>query len=460
MVVLNTSTSVVDFLKSKGQDSSFTARRKLFSEGGFDKRLGEFEGSASQNLALLKSLQNTTTEEAQPRTLRLGTDISKSTIVKPPNFLGSGTGTSQPTTATPDIPSSTTATNAFETSSAAPTPDKPATFTEQIKERVPETSGQFNLTQVPDIAPPSSADVLARARGETDVQLAEEQKAFEEGRLPAQIENGIKNVRSDLASRGLIFSGATGLAEQEVRDQALVDKFNIDLKFAKILGGAIDRAARELGQDIEDIVKAAKDQRGEEVKFLRDMGLAVDPSTGELFPTFAARKEAFSQDLREAQFAFSQAKSAIQIQQAQDRLEISIANLGIALERESRLGDESTGGFTNTQVASGAVAAGVSRDEFSSLPPEVQDFFATASASLISSTNGTISDVASGRMDAEDAKELVDNSTNTDAVKEYLKGRIDSMTPPEGDDSFSWNILQDFLSGASTLEPQFGKETK
>lgn len=57
--------SVVDYLNSNKQDSSFGARTKLYSEAGLDKRLGSFTGSSSQNLALLDFLKTKGAAPAQ-----------------------------------------------------------------------------------------------------------------------------------------------------------------------------------------------------------------------------------------------------------------------------------------------------------------------------------------------------------------------------------------------------------
>lgn len=55
---LPSATSVVDYLKSQGKDSSYSARSKLYREAGLDKTLGEYVGSASQNTNLLKMVQS------------------------------------------------------------------------------------------------------------------------------------------------------------------------------------------------------------------------------------------------------------------------------------------------------------------------------------------------------------------------------------------------------------------
>ncbi len=64
---LPSASSVVDYLNTKNQDSSFGARRKLYNDLGFSKVNGDFVGSSSQNLNLLKRLQaQDTTTNATP----------------------------------------------------------------------------------------------------------------------------------------------------------------------------------------------------------------------------------------------------------------------------------------------------------------------------------------------------------------------------------------------------------
>lgn len=51
---LNTDTSIVDYLKSQGKDSSYTARKKLAQELG----ITNYSGTAKQNTQMLKTLKN------------------------------------------------------------------------------------------------------------------------------------------------------------------------------------------------------------------------------------------------------------------------------------------------------------------------------------------------------------------------------------------------------------------
>lgn len=54
MAKLNTKTSIVDYLKSQGKDSSYSARKELAKSMG----ISNYSGTASQNTQMLKALQN------------------------------------------------------------------------------------------------------------------------------------------------------------------------------------------------------------------------------------------------------------------------------------------------------------------------------------------------------------------------------------------------------------------
>lgn len=71
MATLNTKTSVVDYLKSTGKDSSYSARSALAKEYG----ITDYKGTGDQNTALLKALSSSGT----PAT---SSENNKSTIVK------------------------------------------------------------------------------------------------------------------------------------------------------------------------------------------------------------------------------------------------------------------------------------------------------------------------------------------------------------------------------------------
>lgn len=82
MATLNTSTSIVDYLKSKGQDSSFGARANLASQYG----IKNYTGSAQQNTQLLNLLRQGSTSAKKTATTsakRTPTTSAKRTATTP-----------------------------------------------------------------------------------------------------------------------------------------------------------------------------------------------------------------------------------------------------------------------------------------------------------------------------------------------------------------------------------------
>ena len=95
MASLPSTSSIVDYLNSTGQDSSFSSRRSLFNSKGLNKTLGDFQGSASQNTSLLNSLRSPskTTQrapsffegKAPPNAFEASNFLSSSPTLKPFN---------------------------------------------------------------------------------------------------------------------------------------------------------------------------------------------------------------------------------------------------------------------------------------------------------------------------------------------------------------------------------------
>lgn len=81
MAKLNTQTSVVDYLKSKGKDSSYSARKELATSMG----ISNYSGTASQNTQLLKKLQSgtsTTKNNTNQNKTTTNTTKAKTTTTK------------------------------------------------------------------------------------------------------------------------------------------------------------------------------------------------------------------------------------------------------------------------------------------------------------------------------------------------------------------------------------------
>ena len=106
--------------------------------------------------------------------------------------------------------------------------------------------------------------------------------------------------------------------------------------------GAISINAEYVQERLKDIVKDAKDERKAQMDYLKSLGLAVNPATGELSPTLEAQK--FAQELTndefdnavklarfqldQTKFVYQQSQDAISNQHAAARIAISEANQG------------------------------------------------------------------------------------------------------------------------------------
>lgn len=83
-VKLNTNTSIVDYLKSQGKDSSYSARKKLASDLG----ISDYKGTAKQNTQMLKTLKNgssgsNTSKNATNKPTSNSTGVSSNNKVTP-----------------------------------------------------------------------------------------------------------------------------------------------------------------------------------------------------------------------------------------------------------------------------------------------------------------------------------------------------------------------------------------
>lgn len=103
MAKLNTKTSVVDYLKSQGKDSSLTARKKLATSLG----ISNYSGTYTQNTQLLKALQSgdktkkdTTTKTTTTTTQKAKTTTSNKNTTTTKNLNGVDDATTKKATST------------------------------------------------------------------------------------------------------------------------------------------------------------------------------------------------------------------------------------------------------------------------------------------------------------------------------------------------------------------------
>ena len=171
-----------------------------------------------------------------------------------------------------------------------------------------------------------------------------EAQGAEKAQLGIEAQAQTEKFLTDIASRGLIFSGAKTKGINTIEADKLAKMLNVDRKFALLIATGLETAAQNIAKEAVKEIQTGKKDATEALKAL---GFAVNPQTGQIEQTVESKREArltatdiFSQDLQEAQFEFSQAKSQIQLAQAQEHLLIAQARLGVEQARERRLETE------------------------------------------------------------------------------------------------------------------------
>jgi len=112
MASLPSTNSIVDYLNSTGQDSSFSSRRNLFNTKGLNKTMGNFQGSASQNLSLLNNLRGAGSSgakrspsffegKAPPNAFEASNFLASSPTLKPFNDALASRGSNNTANSTP-----------------------------------------------------------------------------------------------------------------------------------------------------------------------------------------------------------------------------------------------------------------------------------------------------------------------------------------------------------------------
>jgi len=167
--------------------------------------------------------------------------------------------------------------------------------------------------------------------------------------LEKKFQSDKTDLENVLARKGLAFSGIRATQVRALAADLAASELQTDRELAsKVLD--LDLDVREAIFDlVGDAVKSAQAGQKEAIAQLNKAGFAVVGNT--LVPTVAAQSaeslaqnRAFTQsvnlarlDLSQAQFEFDQAKNDVTIAQAQRRIEISEAQLNLAIAREGRL---------------------------------------------------------------------------------------------------------------------------
>lgn len=325
---LNTTTSIVDFLKSQGKPSDFGSREGLYKSSGLETRLGKYTGSPSQNQAFLKSLST----PAAPVT----------PTQEPP------VPTSQPNPAppAPEAPATIGNSGLSAAQAAASIPQAPSA--DEVLQSVLNSAGFQNFKQQSNVANEIDIGDAAAKKAELESKAASDTKAFVD----------------KMGQRGLFFSGETSTGIQALAESLAASKLGVDRKLAGELLTSDLKTQERIISDVEKVVKDAQNGRKEAIAALEKVGLTIIGD--EIVPTLAAQREERQVQAEERMSATAEANRAA----AERRLALSEeaatraeAYLRLAEDRAAGGGSVTSGALTisNDQVGRGAQALNTAR---------------------------------------------------------------------------------------------------
>ena len=450
-IKLNTSTSVVDYLKSVNKPADFTSRGQMFKEGGLEERLGKFVGSANQNVALLKHAQSQNKPIAP-------TPIAPETIT-PAQDLKPLTGpTTTPSGAVVDAVTGQLITPPPGQPEA---PIKPITATEALS----------NLGFQPSTLTAEQAVIQATGAPLFDVfkekkqlagTLATAQAEAKKQQLETESATKTKELIDTLGRRGLFFSGQTETGIKSLVDSLAMSKLGVDRELAgKLLESDLDVRERIL-KDVEKIVSDAQSDDEKKSKraldILENQGLTIGPDGKTLVPTLAAERAEEANQINQAKFEFQQQQREITNQINQAKLELQMAKdiqsannaterlnmaqerLNLAQERFQLQVDKvkSKDTFTETQSNKGAANANMPIEEFKRLDADTKNYFIN-NKTLINKAKKDIDEEISKKVNAQSLKDGISKQQIPQKVKDLLNSYIDIKAPKKDGERNLWH---------------------
>ena len=321
------STSVVTFLKERGfQPSSqdqfpyYDLRSQIFSKSGLTPTDKEYRGTSGVYVTLRNFLIQQEKKSgvsitpnnlwqvlgygAQPTTGQgLKASVSdvneQGSITNTMNYLDNQL-----------VPPGTKATDIVDTKDSTktkPETEYPTLSTDTLKYLFGETLSSEELLK----------QATESVTGSATYPLTQEAQTAEKSQLQIEKQRDTEKFIRDIASRGLIFSGAKSTGLQTIDADFLAKQFDIDRKYALLLAQGIQSAA-------QDIAKEAAKGNTDALTSLRSLGYDVNPLTGKIEPTLAAKKAEESETRAEAaqtRFETSQAATQERFEASQESME-------------------------------------------------------------------------------------------------------------------------------------------
>src|SRR3990167_3499823 len=300
MAIQNQSQSIVDYLKKRGFQSAqgdkfplFQQRGQIFDALGLSSSLGEFRGSANQNLALLNKLGQAETAG--------GVGINPSNIF---SVIRTQQPAQEVLASVQATPEATPDTTLNETPEATP-----------IIESTEDTGivGQdaSQITEQFELSPENIAQqALEQVTGSATFPLKQEALQAEKEALGLQAQQQKEELLSDLASRGLFFSGKKTKGLESIDAEKVANLLGVDRKFALLITQGLETAA-------QSIAKEAQAGRKEAIDSLEALGVAINPVTNRIEPTLAAKKARAEEERAERSAERANITTTLSIQAAE-----------------------------------------------------------------------------------------------------------------------------------------------
>ncbi len=326
MALLNVNTSIVDYLKSQKQDSSYSARTKLYSSSDLNSRLGDYVGSSQQNTALLNYLK----KQSQPEVTQ-APDTGAAGAQNYLNEQGSATPNANVinylTTKYGRTPTTAELTEYFRPKTTEEQRGLPSNFmtAEQVYQKQ-LSEGYFDENLQAQKQSEAEAAQLEQIKSTPEYKLQEEEATAQREGITRALQQAVESTQKTYESRGISSSGLKAKAITDAEAEASAQQLGIDRGLAKIVLQAIrdDQSAQ---------AKAQEEQNKAQTEALKAAGYVNIGGT--IYPTLERQRYESSNelsearlDIQEAQSEFNNEVALLKLEQAQQRLD----DADIALE--------------------------------------------------------------------------------------------------------------------------------
>lgn len=486
--------SITDFLRTASQPSDFASRQTLASQYGIQN----YTGTASQNTQLLNILKGYATGNVSPlgvpNTLGTAGSMPSPTSPIPANALGpSGLADLNkilganlpPGTVSSDIAGllslygETTASQKEYEGFQSKLTELMGTLGEESEDLQDELENQGVMQSYQQVKELTLK--AAQLKGELekfDAETLQLSSNIENQAIPTGLilgQQGQLQKQRDLTrlSKAAELSGTIALAQAYQGNAQLgleLATKMVDLKYAPILN-QINVLKTQLGFAQEKL--GTEDQKRSKI-----IGALLDLKLNDV-------EEEKAQTLNIQKLAIEAASNGAPLSVVNAMRSASdtatAASLGSAyikgdLESIAKSGSGSGGGgssgggsgsgstykFTATQINRGSAAAGVSLDDFKTLPGDVQNFYVN-NAAAVGDFNDVLAEVRSGETSAEAVIQTINSLSLPQTVKEFLIAKVREVSPEGGGSSGGgtgggfWSTIGGALSGAwSGVKSFFG----